>query len=351
MNAAKINKSLVDNAFDFLGKAIDEFEESPKYSVIHFYSAIELILKSRLLQEHWSLVVSNPQKADRERFVTGNFQSAGLEDANVRLKTIANDAVGMNALAVFKKLSTHRNQLMHFFHPEIFDSQEKLQVIVAEQCAAWFHLYELLTKQWKNYFSDWQDEIKNLNCAMEKHREFLAVKFEQLSEEIADLKKQGGVFVECSACGFVSAEKTETLGDLSSENCLVCDFSSDVIEVDCPACGYQVKFIGEGHGTCLDCFRSFEPDDLFDLLIDDGAAHIAARDGDDSYEPANCGHCDGYHTVVLYEGKYFCAECFDLSDGLGVCGWCNEGNTGDIEHSYSFGCNHCDGQMGWLKDD
>ena len=39
---------VVRNAFDFLGRSIDELEKHPKYSVIHFYSAIELFVKARL---------------------------------------------------------------------------------------------------------------------------------------------------------------------------------------------------------------------------------------------------------------------------------------------------------------
>ena len=49
---------LVENAFDFLFKAISEIEGQPKYSVIHFYAAVELFVKARLMKEHWSLVIS-----------------------------------------------------------------------------------------------------------------------------------------------------------------------------------------------------------------------------------------------------------------------------------------------------
>ena len=49
---------LVDNALDFLNRSIADFEKSPKYSVIHFYTAVELFVKARLMAEHWSLVVA-----------------------------------------------------------------------------------------------------------------------------------------------------------------------------------------------------------------------------------------------------------------------------------------------------
>ena len=46
---------LTENSIDFLTEAIDGFQVQPKYSIIHFYTAVELFLKARLLHEHWSL--------------------------------------------------------------------------------------------------------------------------------------------------------------------------------------------------------------------------------------------------------------------------------------------------------
>jgi len=57
-------------------------------------------------------------------------------------------------------------------------------------------------------------------------------------------------------------------------------------------------------------------------------------------------------TVVRTENdEWICASCFGVFESLEVCGWCNEFNTGDMEHSYVAGCNHCDGMAGWHKDD
>jgi len=42
---------LVDNALNFLDQAFNELRASPKYSVIHFYAAVELFLKARLLRD------------------------------------------------------------------------------------------------------------------------------------------------------------------------------------------------------------------------------------------------------------------------------------------------------------
>ena len=62
--------SLVRNAMDFLKKSVDELEESPKYSVIYFSTAVELFLKARLLREHWSLIISNVNKVQKRKSET-----------------------------------------------------------------------------------------------------------------------------------------------------------------------------------------------------------------------------------------------------------------------------------------
>ena len=60
--------SLVENAIDFLDRALRDLDSAPKYSVIHFYAAVELFLKARLLAEHWSLVIAKRQDADLKSF-------------------------------------------------------------------------------------------------------------------------------------------------------------------------------------------------------------------------------------------------------------------------------------------
>ena len=62
--------SLVRNAIDFLKKSVDELEKSPKYSVIHFYTAIELFLKARLLAELWTLIITDVNKVKRKKAET-----------------------------------------------------------------------------------------------------------------------------------------------------------------------------------------------------------------------------------------------------------------------------------------
>ncbi len=45
MNSSEHFQSITQNAIDYLKKAIEELEPNPKYSIIHFYTVIELFFK------------------------------------------------------------------------------------------------------------------------------------------------------------------------------------------------------------------------------------------------------------------------------------------------------------------
>lgn len=342
--------SLTRNAFDFLERGITEFDKSPKYSVIHFCAAVEMLLKARLMKEHWSLIVSKPDQANLAKFMAGNFISVTLEDARARIRDVAGEDIGDDAYNSFRALANHRNKMVHFFHPDIDSDDKAKEQIVAEHCRSWFHLHRLLGR-WDTYFQDFGRDIARADHAMKGHRKYLNNKFQALKNELKALRNAGNAPKACSACGFKAAIPENLDDQIASLRCLVCDHTETQVELECPHCSESIDIANEGHATCEHCGEAIEPEHLVDVLTDHDAARIGITDGDDRWEPANCGNCEGYHTIVRRGDHYFCANCFDISDGIKQCQWCHEYNTGDLELSYSFGCSHCDGSVGWEKDD
>jgi len=345
---------LVENAIDFLFKAISEIKEQPKYSVIHFYAAVELFVKARLMFEHWSLVVTKRQEPDWGKFVTGNFQSVSLEEAASRLDKVLGSGLSSAELNAFKDLAKHRNKMIHFFHEAHSDeeSKELIRNIVKQQLKAWYFLHQLLAIQWREIFSDWNDRIAEIDSVLRELHEFLQIVFDNLRPEIETLIKNGILIQKCPSCGFAAQLHENKEKVIYESKCLVCGLVERCLRIECPSCDGIVTFRNEGFSTCYACGKFLEPEDVADALIDSGAAHIAAMDGDDSWESGNCSECDGYHTVIRTENdEWVCANCFDEFESLSRCSWCNEMNTGDMEDSYVAGCNHCDGMALWHKDD
>jgi hypothetical protein len=347
MDQHDIFDSLTRNAFDFLERGIAEFDKAPKYSVIHFCASVEMLLKARLMREHWSLIVSKPDQANLAKFMAGDFISVTLEDCRARIRDVAGEDIGDDAYGSFRALANHRNKMVHFFHPEM-DSDEKAKAqIVAEHCRSWFHLHRLLGR-WNTYFHDFSSEIAHADRAMKGHRKYLSAKFKALKNELDAARKAGNTSKACSACGFKAAIPDDLDDQIASLRCLVCDHTETQVEFECPHCGESIVIANEGYATCEHCGGSIEPEHLVDALTKDV---VGTKDYFETGLPANCGTCEGYHTVVERGDMYFCANCFDISDHVEQCEWCNEPNTGDMEHSYSTGCSHCDGKVGWEKDD
>lgn len=82
---------LVNNAFDFLEQAISEFDKKPKYSVVHFCTAIELILKARLVHDHWSLIVDGTPNISK--FKDGSFKSINFNELMPRIEAATGERI------------------------------------------------------------------------------------------------------------------------------------------------------------------------------------------------------------------------------------------------------------------
>lgn len=342
---------LVGNAFDFLRKALEEFENEPKFSVIHFYAAIELFLKARLMHEHWTLILSKPEQADLAKFQKGDFHSVSLSDAQKRLTSALQDGLTQAEYQCFSELADHRNRMVHFFHAGQHADKSEIVAIVGQQCRAWFFLHSVLTERWSAVFAKYQDKIASHNKAMKEQRSYLKAKFEALGPEISDRKKAGATFHECPSCGYGALQEDSSEAPLLSFNCLVCDLQRYGIAIECPSCSTPQTLIGEPWQTCSHCGHKITDEEVKDFATDD---IVITKDDPDEHFEANCAECDGYHTVVrLKNGWWLCTQCFTPFEDneISVCGWCNEPNTGDMEDSSWSGCGFCEGRAGWDKDD
>lgn len=345
-------KTLIENALDFLTKSISDLELFPKYSVINFYSAVELLVKARLLAEHWSLVVSKKQDADLAGFLSGDFQSVTLDEAAMRLQKAVGSALTDQEIKSFRNVRKHRNKMVHFFHEadSIEATDELRRAVAKEQLTAWYLLHRLLTTRWQDIFSPWMQSIADADSALRKHHIFLAIIFEHLKADISQREVRGQSIETCPSCGFDSCVHDKDLKKIYESACLVCGLTSVCLLLPCKECESVVRFVNEGYSSCTSCKNSMEPDDVTEALVDTAAAHVAAMEADSSWDLGNCADCEDYHTVVrTRDHTYFCANCFQAFERLSMCGWCNERNTGDMEYSYYKGCSQCEGKAGWER--
>lgn len=158
---------------------------------------------------------------------------------------------------------------------------------------------------------------------------------------------KGAKIVACSACSFDAAKVETLVGSLFEATCLVCKVQAKWMELECSTCETAMTYEGDDGLVCETCSTPYTSEEVVELIDDNPATPDNYFDLD---TPANCSYCDGYHTVVSYCDKYVCTACLEACDALEVCGWCNDGNNGDMEDSSWQGCNHCDGRAGWDRD-
>ncbi|MBU4370334.1 MAG: hypothetical protein KKH02_02825 [Proteobacteria bacterium] len=335
---------VVENAFDFFQKALEEFDKEPKYSVIHFHAAIELIMKARLLWEHWTLIITRPESATLKNFRLGDFQSVCIRDAKVRLESIVQEGLSKAEYDCFLRLSDHRNRMVHFYHPGSIGNKSELEKIVVEQCLAWYHVSRIF-ERWNEQFQGYKKKIVKIDKVMHKHREYLKAKFLALGEDIKNRKSRGILFSVCPACGFKSFEEASINELILYYECLVCKARETGLKVDCPKCGVENKLLGEPYRNCDKCGHKFDENDVQTFLTKD---FVYDKHDPDRSIVAHCHECNGYETVVNVNDTWICSQCFETydSEDVGRCDWCGSLSTGDLGDSLFEGCAACDGKFG-----
>jgi len=339
--------SLANSAFDFLRKAFAEVGEEPKYSVIHFFTGVELVFKARLMREHWALIVLKPEEASLDRFKAGDFLSVSLKQALDRLRRIVGETFTKEEQECFRKLGDHRNQIVHFFHKGYADEPEPEIVadVAAEQFRAWIYVHKLLTQQWDEYFDEYSDTIFELNGLIRSNKQFLAEKLRLATPEIQSLQKDGCAIISCDACGSPAVLLKHTAPPLMDGKCLVCGHRQSVVTMSCKKCGEIVEFTDTGEGECAECDTAY---DIKDLIAEFGPDSDPDEEPDTAYCP-ECARTD-HQTVVPYGEEYLCLNCAYTFASIGNCGWCSEAVAGDLDGSYLTGCLFCEGQLRHDRD-
>jgi hypothetical protein len=329
---------LVENALQFLNQAIEDFNIKPKYSVINFYTGLELLLKARLLHEHWSITVS--KEADWKKFNSGDFVSVSFDEILQRLEKIACTKIPDNSKIKFDAIRKSRNRMVHFYDIEL---ESKKDQIASQQLNAWHSLHQLLLDDWKNVFIKWTDKFSKIENKLRSYRDYLQARFESLSSEIQKLKNEGMRFESCFICSFKSAKQQDILSDLKKLDCLVCESHEYVLLIKCLECEKKsfLRTENEGEFSCPHCQNIMTHENIKSEL-----SEYSYHDDPSGNSEAFCGGCETDGSVIPYNEKWLCVICLDLSDCIYACEWCGAYTSYYMEDSAWDGCESCGGAKG-----
>jgi acyl carrier protein len=351
MSNEKMFSKLVENSLNFLNKAIAEIDEEPFFSLIHFYTGLELLLKARLMHEHWSLIVSRKNIPDLQKFNNGDFQSINLDEILDLLDKTLGIKIAKAHADTFHSVRRHRNRIMHFFH-DAQTERIKKESIIQEQLVAWYFLQIIITTQWTEIFEPWSKHILKIDKKLRGYRSYLNVIFSHKLIPLKKLKTQGFKVETCPSCKFKSLACSRQTNILYQAKCEVCNLSEPRINLSCPHCTKIITYKGEVTTHCTHCKKRILPEDVAHSLLDLGDLHIKAMEGDFSDPEANCVECDGYHTVInTKHSQLICTSCLSEFENIYQCEWCGESHTKHLDNSYYEGCGECHGASDWQRDD
>ncbi|MFD9630022.1 hypothetical protein [Streptomyces violascens] len=110
----------VRNGVDYLVSVVDHLTADPvgprhiKYAVLHLQAAAEVLLKARLVREHWSLVFDDPGAASERAFRSADFKSCTVGEAVARLRNIVGVPIADKDQEALAALGRDRNSLQHY---------------------------------------------------------------------------------------------------------------------------------------------------------------------------------------------------------------------------------------------
>lgn len=356
---------LTTNAFDFLETGIREFDDKPKYSIIHFSTAIEMFIKARLMHHDWKLIFSNKDEVDWKKLRAGDFRSVSIREAKERIKTKEpNNKLINDAYINFNSLSNHRNKIIHFYHHELDSNRATKEKIISEYCNSWFSLRNLLTNDWKNQLIKYKMKFLSADSLMKFSRSYLKEKFTRVEREIKNRDPE-----QCPVCGYTSLVYDPALLSkfgLGIRMCAVCDYQERILksfDAHCQECGKSPLILHHDRWVCGQCEASVdnihECKEYKEKIEDKAYRHIHYGDFP---KRIDCQTCDGTDTVLrLPTGRdditdkdtylYLCTNCFEISQNCWSCENCGTLYLDDGRFRELFGCSSCRSSMFGYRDD
>jgi hypothetical protein len=276
-------------ALDHLSMAAPEFahhsrlfsqDRHLKYAVLAASSSMELLLKQRLIQEHWSLVFKNMKDANRKSFDDGAFASVTFDEIVDRLHGICGCKVPAQKGSPLRTLRDRRNRLEHF---GIIDSF----YAVSENVSAVI-----------SYLIDFtRDEI-------------------DFEETFAETNFISGIRERLGICKIFEKARWE---EISAQ-------LSTVSVVECPTCQKDALVISDGEVECLYCTYHESSTSAADWYL----WRLVARcedPPDDGGSLVRCPKCLSESLVPQFSPKdtAICFRCGQSWKGesLGRCGICS----------------------------
>ncbi|WP_415853341.1 hypothetical protein [Sinomonas sp. G460-2] len=294
-------KVLSENGRHFLRSTLDEIgrddETGNRNAVIFVAAAVEVLLKTRLALEHWTLLFEDPSKAKLQDLKSGEFLSVQASKLVQRLNNVAPLSLKSDSPDQVFRL---RNRMVHYGPPPQLAVRVELAVGLGF-ALDFIHkhlLSELPTEE--------QTEL------------------ETLKQEITEVFSKLDEF------------RTDRLAALEAE------LNTRATTVTCPDCNQEALVIDseDDADTCLFCLATTDGEELAQRYVSDVLWWSWKDEADGGENPLHeCFNCESFALVAgaqvarrpkLTHVCFTCAAVFEAED-LGRCGRCGALKASDDE--------------------
>jgi hypothetical protein len=249
-----LKQDILNNAFDYLMSAAEYVQKGTnrdfKYALLHLDAGIELLFKTMLQVEHWSLVFQNIDKIKRDSFMTGDFKSVDYETSICRLDNIIGIEIKEEDKKYLRLLRKHRNCVQHF---SMDININEIKSLVGKGYNFVLDFYSLNLSN-LNLIENENDYLERIHSTLWDFNEFIKQRFSLIGEEL----KRAVELIECQRCG----QETLIIG-IGEPYCPFCNFKIDALSLAkilteentgeevlrCPKCGARTCAI-----TNVSCF-------------------------------------------------------------------------------------------------
>lgn len=338
-------EGLTSSAFNFFDRAIRTFDEEIDASIVHFATALELILKAQLVREHWAFIFNEIRQIDANSLQSGKFISIQASDLVKRINAVIAtmpSEIGTQEEESYQAVFDHRNQVVHYINGSLLNKIEckKTKSIFL---TAWYYLHKRLKNKLSIHFTvQSKNYLNTIFASMTEKEGFWGIVYNDKKALIDEQKSKGHRINKCDVCHQKSLLFTEVdreCGGFSdvSTHCIVCGTKEQYVACKCPQCGKFVALNSE-EVACKSCG--------YEVISSKKSAIIEICDH--HFEAINCGEC-GSERVHMINNSYYCANCLETYDDYFDCGYCQTIQTGSFpEDSFLSGCQFCGGKLGDL---
>lgn len=314
MTSANVRFPPIPNGVDYLVSVVellsgDMNDPNPrdfKYAVLHLQAASEVLLKSRLQIEHWTLVVKDATKTNETRYRKGDFESTTHSETMRRLVDVVGIDISDGDKRALQSLAKTRNSLQHWGLTESVVAIETRAADVLDFLIRFLDEY-LLAALTEDELAEIEDDMRRVREGLTGIKSFTKSRMERLRSE---LEYAAEYTVQCPDCGQFALVidggegKCHFCGRLREGGELAEDYAfeilhfswhdvkegADPIVVECPSCDLETLVLGavtaaQSHGPVKFCFNCAESFHDLDSCTRCGRPYMRT-DGS-----VICGHC------------------------------------------------------------